>query len=170
MNSNNSQSSTRYCLAFKEEMSTCSWVRNFELKLFPCHLWSVCFFNFLKNILPAPTEYQISWARDRIQATAGIYASAGNSLAVWFFFFLFLFAFRVTSAVYEISQARAWIRATAACLHHSHNNVGANMCLQPTLHHEATPDPWPTEQGQVSNLHPHGYELDLFPLCHNGNA
>ena len=27
-----------------------------------------------------------------------------------------------------------------------------------------------TEQGQGSNLHPHGYESDLFPLHHNRNS
>ena len=27
-----------------------------------------------------------------------------------------------------------------------------------------------TERGQRSNLQPHGYQLDLFPLCHNGNS
>ena len=31
-------------------------------------------------------------------------------------------------------------------------------------------DPWPTEQGQGSNLHPHGYQSDLFLLCHNRNS
>ena len=34
----------------------------------------------------------------------------------------------------------------------------------PTLDH------WPTEQGQGSNPHPHGYQSDLFPLRHSRNS
>ena len=33
-----------------------------------------------------------------------------------------------------------------------------------------TPDPWPTERGRGSGLHPHGSWSDLFPLCHDGNS
>ena len=33
----------------------------------------------------------------------------------------------------------------------------------------ATPDPWPNEQDQGSNLSPRGY-LGLLPLSHNGNS
>uniref|UniRef100_A0A8D1KAK8 Uncharacterized protein n=1 Tax=Sus scrofa TaxID=9823 RepID=A0A8D1KAK8_PIG len=39
------------------------------------------------------------------------------------------------------SQARSRIRATAASLHHSHNNLGSKPCLQPTLQLMATLDP-----------------------------
>ena len=28
----------------------------------------------------------------------------------------------------------------------------------------------PTDRGQESNLHPHGYQLDLFPLFHEANS
>ena len=41
---------------------------------------------------------------------------------------------------------------------------------RPILRLIATPDPWPTERGQASNLHPHGYQLALFLLHHNGNS
>ena len=34
----------------------------------------------------------------------------------------------------------------------------------------ATRDPLPTEQGQGSNLCPHGYQADSFPLSHSGNS
>ena len=33
-----------------------------------------------------------------------------------------------------------------------------------------TLDPRPTERGQGSNLHPYGYRLESFLLCHNGNS
>jgi len=56
---------------------------------------------------------------------------------------------------YGSSQARGQIRAVAAS-------------LQPQL--TAMLDPEPTEQRQELNLHPHGYELDLFLLCHKGNS
>ena len=31
-------------------------------------------------------------------------------------------------------------------------------------------DPYPTEQGQGLNPHPHGYLSDSIPLRHNGNS
>ena len=34
----------------------------------------------------------------------------------------------------------------------------------------AIPDPSPTEQGQESNLHPHGSYLGSLPLRHDGNS
>ena len=59
-------------------------------------------------------------------------------------------------AVYEGSQARGPIGAVDAGLHHSHSNAGSKPCLQPVPQLTAMPDPQPTEQGQVSNLCPHG--------------
>ena len=49
------------------------------------------------------------------------------------------------------SQARGLIRATAAGLHHSHNNAGSESSLQPIPQLMATPDPEPTDRGQGSN-------------------
>ena len=57
---------------------------------------------------------------------------------------------------YGGSQARGRIRATAAGLRQSHSNAGTELHLQPTPQLTATPDPQPTEQGQESNLQPHG--------------
>ena len=57
---------------------------------------------------------------------------------------------------YGGSQARGLPGAVAAGLHHSHNNVGSEPHLQPTLQLTATLDPQPTEQGQGSNPQPHG--------------
>ena len=57
---------------------------------------------------------------------------------------------------YVGSQARGQIRAIAAGLRHSHSNEGSKPHLQPAPQLMAMPDPEPTEQGQGSNLHPHG--------------
>ena len=67
--------------------------------------------------------------------------------------FLFFF-FRAVLVAYGSSQARVWIWALAATLHHSH--MGSEPHLQPTPQLKATQDPRPTEWGQGSNLHPHG--------------
>ena len=65
---------------------------------------------------------------------------------------------------YGSSQARRWIRATAAGQCHSHSNTVS----KPIPQLPATPDP--TDWGQGWNPHPYGYSLDLFPLCHNRNS
>ena len=65
--------------------------------------------------------------------------------------------FRATPAAYGNSQAKGQIGATAAGLHHSHGSSGSEAHLQPTPQLMAMPDPQPTERGQGSNLHPHGY-------------
>ena len=83
---------------------------------------------------------------------------------------LFFLLFRVEVVAYGSSQARGWIRATAAVLYHSHNNTRYEPCLLPTPELTATPNPRPTEQGQGLNPHPHGYQWYLFSLCHNGNS
>ena len=53
----------------------------------------------------------------------------------------FLFLFRATAAAEGGSQAGNPIRATAAGLHHSHNDTGSEPCLQSTPQLTATPDP-----------------------------
>ena len=65
--------------------------------------------------------------------------------------------FRVTPEACGVSQDRGQIRAALAGLHHSHSNLGSQLCLPPTPQLMATVDPLPTEQGQGSNLHPRGY-------------
>ena len=57
----------------------------------------------------------------------------------------------------EVSQARGQIRAAAASLRHSPGNLGSEPHLRPTPQLTAMPDPRPTERGQRSNPHPHGY-------------
>ena len=78
-----------------------------------------------------------------------------------FFLFLFLFLFlffclfalsRAAPVAYGGSQARGLIGAVAAGLCHSHSNSGSEPHPRPT----AMLDPQSTEQGQGSNLQPHG--------------
>ena len=69
----------------------------------------------------------------------------------------FFFFPRVAPAAHGSSQARVWIRAAAASLHHSHSNARSKLHGQPTPQLTAMPGPWPTEQGQGLNPHPHGY-------------
>ena len=56
---------------------------------------------------------------------------------------------------YGSSQARGQIGDTAAALGHS--IIRSEPHLPPTPELTAMPDPQPTEKGQGSNLHPHGY-------------
>ena len=99
----------------------------------------------------------LGWAADK---------SSLSFSKILFFFGLF----RVTPSAYGGSQARGWIRAVAAGLCQSHSNARPELPLWPTQQLMAMPDPQPTEQGQGSNLQPHGSQSDLFPLCHNGNS
>ena len=65
---------------------------------------------------------------------SGIVESFGKSIFSFKLPFkkIFFFFFRATPAAYGVSQARGQIGAVAADLHHSHNNVGAEACVQPT--------------------------------------
>ena len=87
-----------------------------------------------------------------------------------FFLFFFVLLFRATPSAYGSSQARGQIRATAASLHHSHSNTGSKLGLWPTPQLTAMSDPWPTEWGQRSNLHPQGILVGFVNAYHNGNS
>ena len=52
----------------------------------------------------------------------------------------------------------------------SHSNARSKPSLQPISQLTATLGPQPTEQSQGSNLRPHGYQSDSFPLSHDGNS
>ena len=83
------------------------------------------------------------------------------------FLFIFVFLGPHSQHMEGSRQGRGRIGATAADLHCSHSNARCDPCdpyLRPTPQLTATPDPKPTEQGQGSNLHPHGYKSDSFPL------
>ena len=76
------------------------------------------------------------------------YALPQVNFFFFFFFFFFFLLFRATPVVYESSQAKGPIGATAAGLCHSYSKARSEPCLWPTLHLMATLDPEPTEQGQ----------------------
>ena len=75
---------------------------------------------------------------------------------VYLFIYLFIY-FRAAHVAYGSSQARSWIRAAAAGLHHSHSNARTEPPLQPTPQLMTMPDSQPIEQGLGLNPHPHGY-------------
>ena len=87
-----------------------------------------------------------------------------------YFLSFFFFLFRATPKVYGSSQARGQIGATVGGLCHSHRNMGSEPHLRPTPQLTVMPDPQPVERGQGSNPHHHGYQSDLFLLCHNRNS
>ena len=60
--------------------------------------------------------------------------------------------FRAAPAAHGGSQARGRIRAIAASLYHNPSNVRSKPCLRPPPQLTAMTDPWPTKQGQGSNL------------------
>ena len=72
------------------------------------------------------------------------------------FFLSFVFS-KSAPMAYGSSQARGQIGAVAAGLRQSDSNTGSEPRLQPTPQLTATQDPQPTERGQGTNLHPHGY-------------
>ena len=85
-------------------------------------------------------------------------------------FIIFFFFFKAAPEAYGSSQARAWIKAVAAGLHHSHSNVGSEPCLWPTQQLIAMPDPlahWvrpgiePTSSWLL---------VKFVPLSHDGNS
>ena len=76
----------------------------------------------------------------------------------WFCVSVCLFVyFRATHVTYGSSQARGWIGAAAAGLHHQPHKLGiwAASATYTTAH--TMPDPQPTEWGQGLNLHLHGH-------------
>ena len=153
-----------HCLAFKcEDSSGTPWISCLQafighFPLYPIFIsLSLCL--GWAQMLPLPRRVltRYPWPKD---------LSLLWLLEQCFLFFLF----RAAPTPYGSYQARGWIGATAADLHHSHSNMGSEPHLQPTPQVTATPDPQPTEWGHRSNPHPHGYWLESFPLCHNGNS
>ena len=94
--------------------------------------------------------------------------SAGIGFFVCLFFVFVFCLFRAAPVAYGGSQARGWIGAVATSLCHS--NTGSEPHLQPIPQLTVVPDPQPTEQGQGSNLCPHGYQSHSFLLSHDGNS
>ena len=77
-------------------------------------------------------------------------------------FYLFIYFVTTTPTSYGSSGARGQIGATAAGLSHSHSKAGSKPHLRPRLQSEAMPNPLPTEQGQGSNLNPHGHYVGFL--------
>ena len=73
---------------------------------------------------------------------------------------IFFCLFRAVPEANGSSQVWSQIEAVAASWHHSHSNVGSKLHLRPIPQLTAKPDPSPTERGQGSNPHAHGYQLD----------
>ena len=84
--------------------------------------------------------------------------------------FVLFCLFRAAPETCEGSQARGQIGAVATSLHHSNSNTRSELHLQPTPQVMAIPNPQPTEQGQGSNLRPHGCLSDSFLLSHDRNS
>ena len=71
------------------------------------------------------------------QSVARILINIGkhDTIILWglfYFVFVFVLFFRAAPAAYGGSQARSWIRATAAGLRLSHGNAGSELYLRPT--------------------------------------
>ena len=80
------------------------------------------------------------------------------------FFFFLLLLFRAVPSAYPRSQATCLFRATDSGLQ-QHHRIRAASSSYTTAHSNQ-----PTGQGQELNLHPHGYQLDSFPLSHDKNS
>ena len=88
------------------------------------------------------------------------------------FLFSFLFSFEGrTCSIWKFPGIwKDQIGAAVASLRHSHNNTGSEPYLWPTPQLSATPDPYPTEWGQGSHLHPHGYQSGSLCWATMGNS
>ena len=62
----------------------------------------------------------------------------------------------------EVPRLGVVLELHRQALRHSHSNARSELHLLPTPQLITTLDPRPTEQGQGSNPHPHGYSLICF--------
>ena len=89
-----------------------------------------------------------------------------------FFFFFLSFLFLLfqghTPCTWKFpGQGLNWCYSSEPTLQPQQHRIRAASAMYTTL--TAMPDPRLTERGQGLNLQPHGYQSDLFPLCHSGN-
>ena len=80
-----------------------------------------------------------------------------NEIFIYLFDFNLIFCFLGPHVQHMYVPRLGLIRAAAAGLHHSHSNARSESCLQPAPQLTAILDHQPTDQGQGSNPHPHGY-------------
>ena len=72
------------------------------------------------------------------------------------FFFFFCF-FRASPTAYGHSQAKGWLGAAAASLHHSHSNAGSELHLHDLRHSSRQCQvPNPLSEARDQNPYPHG--------------
>ena len=74
---------------------------------------------------------------DRFQKKKKVHSKSITKVINVLLFFLLFFSPRATLAAYGGSQARDWIRATAARLRHSRSNVGSASVTYTTAHSNA---------------------------------
>ena len=115
----------------------------------PCVPWSP------QVLQPPSLEPAVLWLRLGALVCRVLLPDGVFFVFLFFLFCLFVFS-RAAPVAYGGFQARGPIGAIAAGLYHSHSNIRSEPHLQPTPQLMATPDPQPTEQGQGSNLQPHG--------------
>ena len=94
--------------------------------------------------------------------------TSGRCLSFFFFFSFFFLGphlqhIEVTRLVVE-SNLQLPASATATAMQ--------DLSCVLSLHYNAwqLPIPDPTERGQGSNLHPHGYQSESLPLCHHASS
>ena len=97
----------------------------------------------LLDIFGVQIQFETDWsflllARKISKESSHMALKSPSRWDFFFFFFLNLF-FRAALTACRSSQARGWIRATAARLPHSHSNARSQLHLWPQLHLWARP-------------------------------
>ena len=84
--------------------------------------------------LPSPTHFKAELEKlDNCESTTGLLKKYFSKLHFSIFcLFLCFLLFRAAHSAYGSPQARGQLRAVAGSLHHSHSNVGSELCLWPT--------------------------------------
>ena len=106
-------------------------------ELIQCKIFDVQNFSSCVNLKPkkkrSPQKHLVIPETNKNVSLANFIARKIKKL---FFFSFFekkkICLFRATPTAYGASQARGWIRAVVACLHHSHSNAKSKLQLWPT--------------------------------------
>ena len=91
----------------------------------------------------------------------------GHKVDLDFFFFAFQ---HHACSIWKFPGSRGRIGAGKCPPTPQPQDARSKLCLRPPPRFLASLDPQPTEQAQGLNPHSHGYQLNLFPLHHNGNS